>query len=349
MAIVKVTRDRYTAEPLYQWDLNQVLEVRGLSYATAPVVHFTNAIQRVALVCQASMDAAGVITAPIPNSLLQQSYPLLAYIVEYAGSRVKTKRLVQVPVVARNRPADYIYTGEELGTFQALASALSGLITDAENQIGQLAADLEARAAALSSIRWHPVTAAQWAHISQADFPTTSSDFVQTVAPSGWVVGDLVINAAGWIGIVGGYDGEELQGTGVNIRGPQGPQGDVMFVDLGASTSEWFEIAAFDRIDPTPVYLRATDQSDIETLVLSYKGEQYATLSGHAGSIYYRHIDVNTQTWTEWAETHVAGGGVSEEYVDNAIAEAIGGVDAVLDDMAEQIDTLEQLVVTGVE
>ena len=78
MATVNVEKNSYKVEPLYQWDLNQQLEVYGLSLATVPEIHFTNVAMSRAIVRQARMDAAGVITVDIPNSLLQKPYTIQA-------------------------------------------------------------------------------------------------------------------------------------------------------------------------------------------------------------------------------------------------------------------------------
>ena len=107
MSIVTVTKNTYTVESLYQWDKDQVLKIRGLSLPAVPEIHFTNAAMDKAIVRQASMDAAGVITADIPNSLLQKPYKVKAYVCIYSGSTFETLYKVEIPVVARAMPADY--------------------------------------------------------------------------------------------------------------------------------------------------------------------------------------------------------------------------------------------------
>lgn len=121
MAIVTVSKNSYTVDPLYQWDLNQTLEVHGLSLATTPEVHFCHQDMGAAIVRQATMDAAGVIYADIPNSLLQKPYKLQAYICVYEGSTFKTLYKIEVPVKARNKPADYTLEDDpEVYSFNAL-------------------------------------------------------------------------------------------------------------------------------------------------------------------------------------------------------------------------------------
>jgi hypothetical protein len=121
MSIVKVEKNNYTAEPLYQWDLNQTLLVYGLSLPSVPEIHFTNAAMSRAIVRQASMDASGVVSVEIPNSMLQKPYTVVAYICLYAGATFETQYKLEIPVKARTQPADYTLTDDpEVYSFNAL-------------------------------------------------------------------------------------------------------------------------------------------------------------------------------------------------------------------------------------
>lgn len=125
MSIVKVVKNNYTVEPLYQWDLNQVLQVYGLSLARVPEVHFKNAAMSRAIVRQARMDAAGVVTVDVPNSLLQKHYPITAYICGYNGRTFETYYKIKVPVKERAQPADYTLQDDpEVYSFNALENAV---------------------------------------------------------------------------------------------------------------------------------------------------------------------------------------------------------------------------------
>lgn len=126
MSIVKVEKSAYTVEPLHQWDLNQVLEVRGLSLARVPEVHFTNQSMDRAIVRQASMDSAGVIKVNVPNSLLQKPYDLKVYICGYTGATFETYYTLDVPVKPREMPYDYTITDDpEVYSFTALENAIA--------------------------------------------------------------------------------------------------------------------------------------------------------------------------------------------------------------------------------
>jgi len=129
MSIVTVTKNTYTVESLYQWDKDQVLKIRGLSLPAVPEIHFTNAAMDKAIVRQASMDAAGVITADIPNSLLQKPYKVKAYVCIYSGSTFETLYKVEIPVVARAMPADYtLEDDQEVYSFNALENKVENAL-----------------------------------------------------------------------------------------------------------------------------------------------------------------------------------------------------------------------------
>lgn len=149
MAIVTVEKTRYTVDQLYQWDLNQVLEIRGLSLPSIPEIHFTNDAMDRAIVRQATMDAAGVITADVPNSLLQKPYKITAYVCIYEGETFQSLYSVVIPVKARNKPNDYTLENDpEVYSFNAL-----------ENQCNQFNDALNAHSARRDNP--HGVTRAQ--------------------------------------------------------------------------------------------------------------------------------------------------------------------------------------------
>ena len=129
MNSVIVENDRYTVDPLYQWDVNQVLEVSGLSLPSIPEIHFTNEGMNGAIVRQTTMDDAGIITVKIPNSLLQKSYPIMAYVCIYEGDTRKSLYAIKIPVKARKRPDDYtIENDEEIYSFNALENLVNNTV-----------------------------------------------------------------------------------------------------------------------------------------------------------------------------------------------------------------------------
>lgn len=132
--IVKVIKNTYTAEPLYQWDINQVLRVYGLSLARVPEVHFINQAMSKAIVRQARMDDKGVVTVDVPNSLLQKPYTITAYICGYNGTTFETHHKLDIPVNKRPKPADYTLTNDpEVYSFKALENAVQNALHDLSN------------------------------------------------------------------------------------------------------------------------------------------------------------------------------------------------------------------------
>lgn len=145
MSEVKVEKNTYTVEPLYQWDQNQKLTIYGLSLPSFPEIHYTNVAMERAIVRQATMDAAGVITADVPNSLLQKPYTISAFVCVYQGSTFETLYKIDIPVKARTQPADYTLEDddEEVYSFNKLENMFTQqLVTHAEASHIAMKADL---------------------------------------------------------------------------------------------------------------------------------------------------------------------------------------------------------------
>lgn len=134
MSNVIVKSNRYTVEPLYQWDLNQVLTIYGLSLASIPEIHFTNTGMDRAIVKQATMNDAGVISADVPNSLLQKPYTITAYVCIYEGDTFKSLYAIEIPVKARKKPGDYtLENDEELYSFNTMKNQILNLMSSIED------------------------------------------------------------------------------------------------------------------------------------------------------------------------------------------------------------------------
>jgi hypothetical protein len=140
MAIVTVEKNRYTVGSLYQWDKNQVLEIRGLSLVSVPEIHFTNDTMDRAIVRQSSMNDAGVITVNVPNSLLQKPYKITAYVCTYEGKSFKSLYKIVIPVEARNKPNDYTFedTDGEIYSFNALENAVVNALARLDNAVSEV-------------------------------------------------------------------------------------------------------------------------------------------------------------------------------------------------------------------
>lgn len=125
MIVAKVQGIRYTVDSLYQWDLNQILEIRGLSLSATPEIHFTNGLTNIALISETSVDDVGVITAAIPNSLLQSASKITAYVCVRENESFKSLYSVTIPVKARTKPADYVYTETEILSYRTLETRVT--------------------------------------------------------------------------------------------------------------------------------------------------------------------------------------------------------------------------------
>ena len=104
--------DHYT-----QWDIDQKLKIVVYDaddnlLKNAPYVHFANVKSTEALVVRSTVEGTDTIIVEIPNSLLQESWPLLVYV--YLNDNLdahsqKTIIKIEIPVHKRVRPSDYEY------------------------------------------------------------------------------------------------------------------------------------------------------------------------------------------------------------------------------------------------
>ena len=121
----------YVTDSLYQWDKNQDLVISGINISTAPEIHFSNIEMERALVRQSILED-GVITVRIPNSLLQTSYTIKVYIGVYEGETFKIIETIEIPIIAKTKPADYTLDvdDEEVYSFKKLENLVDQAIED---------------------------------------------------------------------------------------------------------------------------------------------------------------------------------------------------------------------------
>lgn len=123
------TYHTYITDSLYQWDINRVLTVSGLNLSVAPEVHFANANMDKAIVRQATLDKL-VVRVPIPNSLLQEALTIKAHIGIYEDGTFKVVEVIEIPVIAKARPADYkLESDEEIYSFEELKNHIANMVT----------------------------------------------------------------------------------------------------------------------------------------------------------------------------------------------------------------------------
>ena len=122
----------------YQWDLNRQIQVED---NTITELHFCNKTDDCALVVEVVDGVANV-----PNILLQASWDVRVY--GFTGDYTKVEK--RFKVVARSKPADYVYTEEDIKKYDdlvikinnanaviTLANETSQSALSAANQAGQ--------------------------------------------------------------------------------------------------------------------------------------------------------------------------------------------------------------------
>lgn len=216
MANVKVEKNRYTVDTLYQWDLNQVLEIYGLSLPAIPEIHFTNDVMVRAVRRFATMDAAGVIRAEVPNAMLQTSAKIKALVCIREGEVFKTYHEILIPVKARQKPADYTITDEDdIYSFLAL-----------ENLVYDSVAEMKAsNAAASASAKQAIDTATNAQNVANAAAATANS-IAQTAEDAKTTAEDAKTIAEGALPKTGGKLTGAIEMDGQKITGLPEPEND---------------------------------------------------------------------------------------------------------------------------
>ena len=101
---VTVCKHTCEAGALYQWDRGQTLRIVGLSLDAAPEVHFVREGASHAIIRQASMDSSGVISASIPDEVLERAGALHVYVCQSDGDEFSTLYDFSLAVRGRARP-----------------------------------------------------------------------------------------------------------------------------------------------------------------------------------------------------------------------------------------------------
>lgn len=124
--VICVNVIKVNGSALYQWDTDRSVEVTPWQNYTVDEVHFTNPNSDSALVVMPTVEN-GEVVAPIPNILLQtpMNIRILAVMHTDNGERTVSERVVGV--IARQKPADYVYTETEVRTYEALAERINTL------------------------------------------------------------------------------------------------------------------------------------------------------------------------------------------------------------------------------
>lgn len=237
MAVINIYKNTCEVDSLYQWDNNQTLRISGLSLPQAPEVHFAHPNAEAAIVRQGKMDAAGVVTVGVPNSLLEKPYNINAYVCINTGVTFQTVCKVVIPVNGRAKPSDYEYIHEDVVlSLNALHAEMVALDPDASASVEKIINE-----DGTWTLRFSIPTGQNGAtYIPTIDHDGVLSwEFVrmETDDPQVWPIPPAV-----------------------NIVGPQGPNGPAGFTYIpevnDAGWLTWSAVGGVERPDPVPsVYL----------------------------------------------------------------------------------------------
>lgn len=109
--------------PLYQWDTGRKVQVVPDAGATIHEVHVAHSGEDGAFVLQPDENGC----AAIPNKSLQSPGMVVIYAVTVTADGRQTETSRSFFIAARSKPDDYIYTEEELQTYQALEQRIETL------------------------------------------------------------------------------------------------------------------------------------------------------------------------------------------------------------------------------
>lgn len=139
----------YTTDQVYQWDLNHTIEIKGLTMDYAPTIHFCNKKSETALVVQSELNN-GLITAPVPNELLQEPHSIIAYVHTYDENNAKTVEIINIPLIRRPKPDDYQFTGNvDIMNFERLEADIAEFIKTVNDDFDAYTEETDARVQAL--------------------------------------------------------------------------------------------------------------------------------------------------------------------------------------------------------
>lgn len=99
--------DKKTAEPLWQWDYGQVLKITGLGTLQVAQVHFCDRSCTETIVRLGNLINDGL-EVTIPDKLLENEWDINAFVYVCGEGCGQTIKHVQIPVIKRKKPEDYI-------------------------------------------------------------------------------------------------------------------------------------------------------------------------------------------------------------------------------------------------
>lgn len=120
-------------EHLYQWDNGQKLSISGVGITTD--IHFANKKSEKALVVTPTVTS-GACVVSIPNSLLAEPYPIIAYVCVPSDDGARTIKSVTIYVEARKQPSDFVLEDDEgITTLETISQRANEVLQNATNQV----------------------------------------------------------------------------------------------------------------------------------------------------------------------------------------------------------------------
>lgn len=105
---------------LYQWDAGRILIAE---HKNLQEVHFAHKNDAKALTVKATA-AGDAVEANVPNILLQSAEDIMVYLVFRDDNGIETRKAVKIPVIARPKPDDYLYTETEVLSYWTLSKRI---------------------------------------------------------------------------------------------------------------------------------------------------------------------------------------------------------------------------------
>lgn len=122
---------RYKADDFFQWDTHVLFNIYGLSLGRAPEIHFAKSGMSEAIVKQSEMTRDGIISVQMPDVMLQSTAPVKVYICGYEGEEFRTWYTLELKVLGRLKPADYIAEDDEkIYSYNALENKLDNTVVE---------------------------------------------------------------------------------------------------------------------------------------------------------------------------------------------------------------------------
>lgn len=122
---------------LYQWDLNQRVILSSIANISAGIeVHFSNEQNKGenALIAPSYKDGNNMY-ADIPNVLLQTSGIVSVYIYIAGQNKAWTEYHIEILVLPRNKPLNYVYTETEVWSYKELEGRVKTLEENENSEV----------------------------------------------------------------------------------------------------------------------------------------------------------------------------------------------------------------------